>query len=321
MKDQYGREIDYLRISITDRCNLRCRYCIPDGVQLVPMGEILSYEEIETVCRCAAELGFSKIKITGGEPLVRKGAPELIGKIRSIPGIEHVTMTTNGILIPDYLDELVASGLEAVNISLDTLDAQEYSCITGRDQLELVKKGIRMAAESSLRTKINVVLQEGVHEQGWRPLVELARELPIDVRFIELMPIGEGAHKTGISGDVILQKVEEAYPGTVRDESVHGNGPAVYYRIPGFAGSVGFIEAIHGKFCDRCNRIRLSAEGELKPCLCYDRTIALKPFLRAGDVEGVKEALSQAVFGKPEAHCFEHRSDITENKNMVSIGG
>lgn len=321
MRDLFGREIDYLRVSITDRCNLRCRYCIPEDVCLVPMEEILSYEEIETVCQCAAKLGISKIKVTGGEPLVRKGAPELIGRLKNIPGICQVTMTTNGVLLTNYLDELVKNGLDGVNISLDTLDETQYQKITGKAVLPQVLEGIEAAADSGLRTKINVVLQKSTLEGEWRKLIQLAKHRDVDVRFIELMPIGAGAGMSGESNEALMEKVRVQYPNLCRDGRVHGNGPAVYYHIPGFMGCIGLISAVHGRFCSGCNRIRMSAQGEIKPCLCYEDVIPLKPVLRSGKLEDVQEALAKAIREKPGEHCFGVDEKRTEHKPMVSIGG
>lgn len=321
MKDRFGREIDYLRISITDRCNLRCRYCIPDGVQSVPTGELLTYEEIEKVCRCGAELGIAKLKVTGGEPLVRKGAAELIGMLKRIPGISSVTMTTNGVLLAEHLDDLKAKGLDGVNISLDTLDRDRYREITGQDKLFQVLEAVEMAVRSGIRTKLNAVLMGTVRDSDWQGLVELARTRPLDVRFIELMPIGAGACMEGYSNRLLFEKISRVYGRPDRDEREHGNGPAVYYRLPGFAGSIGLISPIHGSFCHRCSRLRMSAKGELKPCLCYEDAVPLKDLLRQNNQEGVKDALAQAIMGKPGAHCFESIQNVTEKKNMIGIGG
>lgn len=321
MKDRFGREIDYLRISITDRCNLRCRYCIPDGVKLVPMGELLTYEEIEEVCRVGAELGISKIKVTGGEPLARKGAAKLIRMLKRIPGISSVTMTTNGVLLAQYLDELKANGLNGVNISLDTLDRDRYQEITGQDRLLQVMEAVELALKSGIRVKLNAVLWGEVRDSDWQGLLELARTRPLDVRFIELMPIGAGAGMDGYSNELLLGKISERYGMAERDEREHGNGPAVYYRLSGFAGSIGLISPIHGNFCHGCNRLRMSAKGELKPCLCYEDTIPLKGLLRQKNQEGVRAALVQAIMGKPDAHCFESPKKVTEKKNMIGIGG
>ncbi|MCI8660473.1 MAG: GTP 3',8-cyclase MoaA [Lachnospiraceae bacterium] len=321
MKDKFGREIDYLRISVTDHCNLRCRYCIPDGIQLVPMHDLLTYEEIEKVCRCGAELGISKLKVTGGEPLVRKGVARLIGMLKRIPGISSVTLTTNGVLLEECLDDLKAEGLDGVNISLDTLDPERYREITGRDELAQVLAGVDKAVKSGIRTKINVVLSEFIRDQDWKGLAELAKETPLDVRFIELMPIGAGALVAGYSNVDVFGKIQELYGTAKKDEREHGNGPAVYYQLPGFTGSIGLISAIHGNFCHHCNRLRMSAGGELKSCLCYEDIIPLRGLLREGNREDVKEAFVRAICEKRSAHCFYNIQKVTEKKYMAGIGG
>lgn len=326
MKDRFGRKIDYMRISITDRCNLRCRYCMPEGIRLVPMEEILTFEEITQVCKSAAELGIRRFKITGGEPLVRLGCARLTGMIRRIPGVEQVTLTTNGILLGEYLEELLDNGLDGVNVSLDTLDEKVYKQITGFDGFGKVRENIERAAEKGLRVKVNSVLQKGINDKEWEALAGLAREMQVDVRFIEMMPIGYGKKHEGIAGDTVCAMLREKYPGMEKDDSFHGNGPAVYYRIPGFAGSIGFISAVHGRFCSACNRIRLTARGELKPCLCYETSTDVKAALRnvscQGDMgEEIKNAIRKAVDLKPQGHCFETVERITERKQMVQIGG
>ena len=322
MLDQYGRKIDYLRVSITDRCNLRCRYCMPDGVPLTTMEDILTYEEIETVCRMAAELGIKKIKITGGEPLVRKGCSELIGRLKRIPGIEQVTMTSNGVLLEENLETLVKNGLDAVNISLDSLNAETYRLITGRNQLEKVLQAIRLTVKSGIRVKINAVLQKDSNGGEWEELISLAKEYPIDVRFIEMMPIGFGKQFEPVYNEELLKLLKTKYPEIECDTCVHGNGPAVYYKIPGFKGSIGFISAIHGKFCDQCNRIRLTAQGKLKPCLCYGEGIDLRKALRDDrNEEQVLELLKRTIEKKPKQHCFEVLEEITEEAPMIGIGG
>ena len=269
VKDLHGRTIDYMRISITDRCNLRCKYCMPQDIQKVSMNELLTYEEIETVCREAVKLGIRKFKITGGEPLVRKGAADLIRKIKEIPGVEQVTLTTNGILLEEHLDTLLLAGLDAVNVSLDTLDEKRYEEITGFGGLRTVLSAIDTALDSGLTVKVNTVLQPGINDGEWNSLLDLAQKRKLDVRFIEMMPIGAGKQYQTVSNQELLARVQETYPGVGKDERIHGNGPAVYYRIPGFLGSIGFISAIHGVFCEYCNRIRMTATGDLKPCLCY----------------------------------------------------
>ena len=327
MRDSFDREIDYMRISVTDRCNLRCRYCMPEGgIRTIPMPELLTYEEIARVCQIGVGLGIRKIRLTGGEPLVRSELPKLIAMISRIPGIERVSMTTNGILLPKYLPELTAAGLHGVNISLDTLNRDMFCRITRVDALQKVLDSIRAALDAGLKVKVNTVLlprdffDDAVVD--WREMLALAKELPVDLRFIELMPIGEGKQYYHVTGEEVLSSLREMYPALQDDHTVHGSGPAVYYRIPGFAGSVGLILAMHGKFCHECNRIRLSATGKIKPCLCYAETFNLQPVIRGGGSDAqIREIMKKAIYAKPAAHCFETLQDVSEEHRMVSIGG
>ena len=325
MKDQYQRNIDYMRVSVTDRCNLRCRYCMPKDIELLPMEEILSFEEILEIIHQAASLGIRKIKITGGEPLVRKNCTGLIAKIRETEGIEKVTLTTNGILLPEYIEDLKAAGIDGINISLDTLRKDRFQEITGFDALDQVLAGIDASLNAGIRTKINTVLQKGVNDVEWQDLMLLAKDRPLDVRFIEMMPIGYGAVSTGVSDIELRSKIRELYPGTEEDHTVHGNGPAVYVRIPGFCGGVGFIAAINEKFCKDCNRIRLTSAGRIKPCLCYGDSFDLREILRTKEGPErdalLKETLQKAITYKPKEHCFEAKSSVTEKKKMSQIGG
>ena len=321
MYDNYQRNIDYFRISITDRCNLRCRYCMPEGISLVPMDQILRYEEILSVCTEAVNLGIRKYKITGGEPLVRIGCVDLIRRMKKIPGVEQVTMTTNGVLLSEYIDALARTGIDGINISLDTLDPVRYQSITGFPKLDMVMKGIIKAVNYGLNVKVNCVLQRGINEEDWPGILELARDLLLDVRFIELMPIGEGKSQEGVSNNELLSEISDRYPGIRRDYRIHGNGPAIYYNIPGFKGSLGLISAIHGKFCDSCNRIRMTSTGDLKSCLCYDKGINIREAVRNNDREQIREILKKTICGKPRMHHFEEIKEITEHKKMVQIGG
>lgn len=326
LRDNFGRKIDYMRISITDRCNLRCTYCMPEGIRLSHMEEILTFEEIAVVCQAAVRLGIRRFKITGGEPLVRLGCPELIGTLYRIPGVEQVTLTTNGILLGKYLDSLLKNGLRAVNISLDTLNADIFRQMTGFGELPVVLENIDRAVKAGLKVKINSVLQEGVNDREWEALADLAKDKKIDVRFIEMMPIGYGKRCGTVKGEELFLALQDKYPQIEKDTSEHGNGPAVYYRIPGFEGSIGFISAVHGRFCDACNRIRMTAKGELKPCLCYSDSIDMRAYLRSAGPENmrtekVKEAIRVAVMQKPQMHCFESRDKISEERQMVQIGG
>ncbi|MER1992919.1 MAG: GTP 3',8-cyclase MoaA [Eubacteriales bacterium] len=323
LTDRYGRTISYMRISVTDRCNLRCRYCMPDGIERIPMSDLLTYEEIAFVCRQAAELGIGSFRITGGEPLVRKGCVRLVSMLKETPGVRRVTMTTNGVLLGEHLNGLLDAGLDAVNISLDTLDRGQYKAITGMDELDRVLASIRRAA-GKLPVRINCVICREINDDAPGELATLARDLPVDVRFIELMPIGAAKGLETVPNASVLARIEEQYGKTTESPGGDGDGPAVYRRADGFTGRIGFISAMHGKFCAACNRLRLTSVGELKPCLCYADTVPLREILRDGAAdkeERIREKIREAVRLKPQAHCFERRENVTEEKEMVRIGG
>ena len=323
MLDRYGRVINYLRISVTDRCNLRCCYCMPEGVQDVGMKNILTFEEIWEIVRTGVSLGITHIRITGGEPLVRKGCVNLIRGIREIPGVETITMTTNGVLLGNYAKQLKEAGVDGVNISLDTLDPEEFYKITGKRELQEVLAGIRAAKTAGLPVKLNAVNRK---ELDPIPLVRYAQEENLPIRFIEMMPVGYGKKYVGRSNEELRETLEavcgNAECMTNREElSRMGSGPAVYYQFSDLKVPVGFISAIHGKFCDTCNRVRLTAEGYLKLCLCYDEGEDLRRVLREGEKENLRTILEQTIFRKPAAHCFEHPAEMTETHEMVKIGG
>ena len=323
MLDRYGRVINYLRISVTDRCNLRCCYCMPEGVQDVGMKNILTFEEIWEIVRTGVSLGITHIRITGGEPLVRKGCVDLIRGIREIPGVETITMTTNGVLLGNYGKQLKEAGVDGVNISLDTLDPEDFYKITGKRELQEVLAGIRAAKTAGLPVKLNAVNRK---ELDPIPLVRYAQEENLPLRFIEIMPVGYGKKYVGRSNEELRETLEavcgKAECMTNREElSRMGSGPAVYYQFSDLKVPVGFISAIHGKFCDTCNRVRLTAEGYLKLCLCYDEGADLRRVLREGEKENLRTIMEQTIFRKPEAHCFEHPAEMTERHEMVKIGG
>ena len=323
MLDRYGRVINYLRISVTDRCNLRCCYCMPEGVQDVGMKNILTFEEIWEIVRTGVSLGITHIRITGGEPLVRKGCVNLIRGIREIPGVETITMTTNGVLLGNYAKQLKEASVDGVNISLDTLDPEEFYKITGKRELQEVLAGIRAAKTAGLPVKLNAVNRK---ELDPIPLVRYAQEENLPIRFIEMMPVGYGKKYVGRSNEELRETLEavcgNAECMTNREElSRMGSGPAVYYQFSDLKVPVGFISAIHGKFCDTCNRVRLTAEGYLKLCLCYDEGEDLRRVLREGEKENLRTIMEQTIFRKPAAHCFEHPAEMTETHEMVKIGG
>ena len=321
MKDSYGRTVDYMRISITDRCNLRCRYCMPEMPCFLPRKELLSLEEILDICVCGARMGIRKIKITGGEPLLRPGCVELIRKLKEIPGMEKVTLTTNGVLLAPFAEALYQAGIDGVNVSLDTLNEETYRKITGFDKLAQVLEGLDTMSRFPVPLKTNTVLLPWENGKDWKELALLAKNRRIDVRFIEKMPLGKDKETEGVSNILLLEEMQASFGKAEPDGRSHGNGPAVYYRFPGFQGSVGFISAIHDNFCAGCNRLRMTAEGKVKPCLCYEENFSLKEAVRAGNREEIRELLRRAVEKKPQRHCFAHTEQITEQRDMWKIGG
>ena len=313
-----------MRISITDRCNLRCRYCMPaEGIEKVSMSQILTYEEILRICQAAAGLGIRKFKVTGGEPLVRKGCAGFCGELRGIPGVQQVTLTTNGQLLAGEIGALQEAGINGINISLDSLREDRYRQITCGGRLEDTLKGLDAAIASGIPTKVNCLLQRGFNEDELPRFAELAFSRGIDVRFIEIMPIGFGRPETGLSNEAVLQRLERLYPDLVQDERIHGNGPAVYYRLGrnnSPDGSIGLISAMHSRFCGSCNRIRLTSQGEVKPCLCYEDSINLKPALEEGSKKALQQALRDAINEKPAGHTFEDPGSA-DRRAMMQIGG
>lgn len=326
MRDNEGRVIDYLRISITDRCNLRCIYCMPEeGVKNICHEKILSYDEIARICSVLAGHGLKKIKITGGEPLVRKDVCVLIRKLKKIPGITSVTLTTNGVLLEQYYDELIDAGIDAITVSLDTVERDVYQQITRRDELEQVLRGIEKAIKADrVRLKINCVCAVGIEEQNITALLDYAQRGDVDVRFIEMMPIGMGRQYPFVSEDVICKVIEEKYGKLLPYGKTRGNGPCKYYDAPGFIGKVGFISAVSHRFCDTCNRVRLTSDGFLKSCLQYEHGVCLKTLLeqRVSD-EMLWETMKTAIEQKPKSHHFSERKIQREDeiRGMSQIGG
>lgn len=325
MLDHLNRTIEYLRISVTDRCNMRCIYCMPEeGVKWLSHTQIVSYEEILRLCRCFAELGVGRIKLTGGEPLVRKGLPALIRELKAIPGITEVTLTTNGLLLEQQLDELVGAGLNAVNISLDSLENETFWQITRCGDVTQVKRSIEAAISApSLKVKLNCVPLRGINDQSLISLAEYARYYEVSVRFIEMMPIGLGADFGAWTEEELLVLFEQKFGVLTPYTGVLGNGPGHYYSAPGFVGKIGFISAISHRFCNQCNRIRLTSTGFLKTCLQYDHGVDLSALLRSGvDDDTMKQRMLQAIAQKPAGHHFDGpRSKDDEDKKMFQIGG
>lgn len=318
MKDPYGRKINYLRISLTDRCNLRCIYCMPQsGIEKFSHEDILSLEETFQVAKAFVQLGIDKIRFTGGEPLVRKGLVGLIKKVSQLDGVRDLAMTTNGLLLKEYAGDLKEAGLNRVNISLDTLNEEKYRTITRGGQLSKVLEGIEEAKRLGLTPiKINTVLIGGFNDDEIGDLVNLTKTQDIDVRFIELMPIGEAsrwAEEKFLPTSVVLDRVKDLLPIPREDIS----SPATYYKLPEGQGRVGLINPISCKFCSNCNRVRLTAQGKLKLCLHSNMEIDIKESLRKG--ENLKELILQSINKKEKTHHLEDRQYI--DRNMNQIGG
>ena len=319
MQDRFGREIDYIRISITDRCNLRCVYCMPGcGVPSVPHDMILRFDEIVRLVKIFCSMGIKNVKITGGEPLVRKGTVDLIKDIKSVEGIEKVSMTTNGILLSENLKALAEAGVDSINISLDTLDRQKYLNITGFDGLDTVLKAIdECRAFPEMKVKINTVTLADYNRNEICKLADFASEAGATLRFIEMMPLGLGTGFGGYNQDEIMAVLEEAYgPAKTINEEV-GSGPAKYYSFEGMEGRIGFISPMSHKFCGSCNRIRLTSEGLLRPCLGSDVGIDLrKPMREGASDEELASLICEGITDKPAGHRFE-----TTDSLMSKIGG
>jgi len=315
MKDNKGRNITYMRISVTDKCNLRCTYCMPEeGVAPLCHSDIMSVEETIDAAKAAADLGISKIRITGGEPLVRKGIVELCRGIAEIPGIEEICITTNGTLLPTYAKALKEAGVDRLNISLDTLNPQKYNQITRIGSLDQVLEGIRAAKNAGFEAlKINVVLMAGFNDDEIPAFVEMTRNEKLDVRFIELMPIGSGAEMDSyVSCDRVLEMVPALLPLQKTD------GVAELYQLPDGIGKVGLIRAISCKFCEQCNKIRLTADGKIKPCLHSEIELSIKGL----DQAQIKEALAKAIQMKPaDSGNLDHQHPSCAGRSMHQIGG
>lgn len=315
------QKVDYLRISVTDRCNLRCVYCMPPGgVEFIPHNEILSYEDIEFFVGVATSLGFSKIRLTGGEPLVRQNLAVLVRALSHTPGVLDISLTTNGILLPRYASELKKAGLQRVNISLDTLDPDRYRSLTRGGSLRAALDGIEVALEVGLSpVKLNAVLTPGILDE-LPAFVALTADRPLHVRFIEWMPVGNCGPRTPENAPTREQVLERlARLGNLGPApSPGGWGPARYFALEGYKGTIGFISAVSDHFCAECNRLRLTADGRLKSCLFSDDEVDVKPAVRARDQAEVAEKIKESLARK----TFDRLSVLhASSRNMSQIGG
>ena len=323
MKDKFGREIDYLRVSVTDKCNLRCIYCMDEKDNtFLKNDEKLTDDEIYRIVKESSELGIKKVRITGGEPLVKPNLVNLIGRINSISGIEEIYLTTNGILLADMIDELALNGLKGVNISLDSLKEERFNKLTRLGKLNKVLESIDKAIALGIKVKLNTVIVNDINKDEIIDFVNLTKEKNIDVRFIELMPIGVAINYKGATNEEVLKIISENYSDYEEVARSKSGGPASYIKLKDAKGKIGFISAISNCFCEECNRIRLTPEGFLKQCLHFDYGIDLKSKLRAGiSDEELRKLIYDNIYEKPEKHLFLEKSDHKEIKFMNQIGG
>ena len=323
MQDDHGRIIDYARISITDRCNLRCVYCMPEeGVEKCGHADILTFEGILRVAGCLADLGVRKFKVTGGEPLVRRGVPGFVGELKRIPGVESVTMTTNGILLPSHAEELRRAGLDGVNVSIDTVDPELYAKITRGGDVNQALAGVDAALAAGFpRVKVNCVPLAGMGAEAIAGVAALARDRNVHVRFIEMMPMGRGELFTAPGREELRSMLKERFGALTPCREALGNGPAEYYALEGFAGRIGFIQTLDHGICSRCNRVRLTADGVLKACLHMDVGVGLKDALSRNDDGELERIVREAIERKPAHHEFAALPPGAETRGMSRIGG
>lgn len=317
MRDQFNRDLTYLRVSITDRCNLRCTYCMPvEGVETMPHDELLSYEELYSVIEKFVSFGVKKLRITGGEPLVRKDVVKFIEQVAKLDKLEDIAMTTNGLLLKELALPLKKAGLHRVNISLDTLDQNRYKLMTRGGELKSVLEGIQTAKEVGLKIKLNCVVNKGINDDEVGRFIQLTQDWGVDVRFIELMPIGQNiqyAQEHFYSNEIILNQFPELKPVKAEDPS----SPARYYQLDGAKGKVGLISPLSCNFCAYCNRLRLTPDGKLKPCLHSDIEIDLKTALRNN--QDILPLILESYQIKPEKHLLDEHKMIV--RQMSQIGG
>jgi cyclic pyranopterin phosphate synthase len=339
--DQFSRTISYLRLSLTDRCNLRCIYCMPEEEhnrdsqvktgKFLPHSELLSYEELVRVVRLAVSQGMNKLRLTGGEPLVRKGILEFIHQLSQLEGLTEVRLTTNGVLLAEYAEMLYAEGIRHINVSLDTLSREKFVKITGKDFFTSVWDGLLTARRLGFGIKLNVVAMKGVNDDEFKDFARLALEQPFQVRFIEFMPVGEKSSwqkEKFISSEEIKLLIAELGTLTPFRKS-HGEGPARMYNLhgkDGTTGAVGFISPISHHFCDQCNRLRLTSEGKLRACLLSDRETDLKSLLRNGATDReLIDSIRQTILNKPQGHTLQEDLLVQDRHNcsgrMSRIGG
>lgn len=327
MQDQYGRKIEYLRLSVTDRCNLRCRYCMPEeGVADLGHGDVLRYEEMLRVVKAACRLGIRKVRVTGGEPLVRRGIVDFIGQLASLPERPEIALTTNGLMLAEHAEELKRVGLSRVNVSLDTLRPERFRELTLRDGLDKVLAGIEAAeAVGLLPIKINVIPFAEFNADEIVDFARLTIKHPWDVRFIEFMPIStdlEYVSRDGLPIKEVQEKILALGDLEILPRNKDFSGPAHMYRLPNAKGRIGLIPSVSGHFCADCNRLRVMADGRVRGCLFDNAETDLKNVLRGGgDDNSLEKLLLAAACGKPEKHQIKAKDFLSPNRRMHGIGG
>lgn len=330
MIDGHNRNINYLRISITDRCNLRCSYCMPkEGVSVLGHEDVLRYEEMLRIVRVAVSLGIAKVRITGGEPLVRRGVLDFVASLAEIPGLTDISLTTNGVLLAPFAVPLFNAGMKRINISLDSLNEEKYARITRGGELNAVLRGIEAVHQAGFYpVKINAVVIKGVNDDEIIDFARLTLHKPYQIRFIELMPMGQagvGSEDQYISNELILERIKKVYrlePGG--DGKNNTDGPARMFKIEGGLGKIGFISPISHLFCESCNRLRLTADGRLRACLLQDQDVDLRHALRNGSPEDELQRLMSGVIAtKPGRHEINGDENHVKKcaREMSSIGG
>lgn len=318
MRDRYGRSIDYMRISVTERCNYRCFYCMPqDREEVLEEEGLISSEEIIDLVEAGAKLGIKKVRITGGEPLIRRDIEEILTGISRVEGIDELCITTNGSLLYERMDLLKRCGVSRINVSLDTLKEERFQRITKYGRLDMVWKGIEEAIGAGIEVRINSVIIEDVNRDEIVDLAMLTDRYPLDVRFIELMPIGEGKRYQGVPGSTIRDEIEK---DGRRMSILKRDGASEYYRMEEAKGRIGFINPLSNCFCEECNRIRITSKGEVKQCLNRKANLSLRELDQRKGPELV-EIMAKEIYNKPEKHEFHSWNSLEENKNMNQIGG
>lgn len=323
LHDNLGRKINYMRLSVTDRCNMRCRYCMPEeGVEMLNHEDVLSYEQLYLLAQSAVAVGIEKIRVTGGEPLVRKGIIDFLGRLSQLPGLKHLVLTTNGVNLQKMAGLLKTAGVQRLNISLDSLRPDVFASITRRDVFSQVMAGIEAAEQVGLPIKINMVVMRGINDAEIEDFASMTLEKKCSVRFIEYMPAikENGWKELFLSGEDVLSRIAAKYSFSpvVKSEL---SGPAREYKIAGSHGTIGVITALSGHFCQDCNRVRITASGKVKTCLFAKEEYDLKDVLATGDMLAIQEFLRQQIAFKPAMHHLNAQLLEHDSFSMASVGG